>query len=133
MLERTILETAIDENGKITAKWQLSEGDGVIVTVEENVAGKTADIRFDGKLRSDTLFFLQDELMMLAAAGVDIEVDCSKLLYIANNCKKSLIEVQQLMDKISRCILLLKGMPHDLYTEFKVTGMTGALEIEEAV
>ena len=132
MLERNTPETTIAEDGRIVSNWQLTEDANSVVSIHETVSGDAVSICLDGKLRSDTTQFLRDELMLLAVTGANIQVNCRKLSYMANNCKKALIEVQQLMDKIRHGSLFLQEMPREIYAEFKTMGLIGALEVEEA-
>ena len=128
MLEWRILETTESDN-QCSAKWQLLDGNP-IVTVTETIAKKEAVLSLDGRLRGDTLHPVRDELMLLMLQDMDITLDCTRLVYIGNNCKTALIEVQQMMDKHGVGSLILKKVPHDIYNEFKMQGLTGALDIE---
>ena len=130
MLEQKVLN-AEEADGTVTVLWKLEENGAPVLTVLESMRDGMTVLRPSGSLRGDTDLFFRDELMLLAVTGGNITVECAKLSYVANVCKKSLIEVQRLMDKIGQGQLFLVNMPSALYQEFRNMGLTGALNIVE--
>lgn len=108
----------------------LSDGQETILTIQEEKKDNAFHILLDGKLQSDVVHDLQDELNSLVIMGFDLRIDLQKVRYISSSCARVFLDIQILVDKNQKGSVTLCNVPAEIMQQLESTGMTELLIIE---
>lgn len=106
-----------------------SEEEGEVLRLRERICDKTAVIEPAGKLSSEVVHDVEDELVSMALVCDNVVIDMDKVDYISNAVIRVILDLQHLIDS-RQGELRLRRLSSDVYRVFEDMGIEDIFMIE---